>query len=278
MYCCTEKPRVWVWTARFTGRVQIANCRMWSIVCERNHAVQQNRRALRWNSSPPPFARFWVHFGIRTAWGTSQDSATPTHPFQYQPKHLYAPAPRALGDVWCVNGAARNRALSNTCATVEACQPLCMPRPTEHDLPNNGNTEQTVWGTPENGTRAGLCLIFSPPQGGAPPPPPDQSDHRGEKPKLQKGKSCRASFGTQILGSQDPPCPPSPHPPSRLTGLRAMAFIIEARGFRWGTVRDTVRHVSVEQSICNLLGVVGSVPSHSARACCCDRRALPALR
>ena len=38
-----------------------------------------------------------------------------------------------------------------------------------------------------------------------PPHPPDQSDHRGKKRNLQLGNYCRATFGTQIFGSQTPP-------------------------------------------------------------------------
>ena len=47
------------------------------------------------------------------------------------------------------------------------------------------------------------------PPPGPPSPPPDQSDHRGKKRNLQKGKSDRAVFGTQTFGSQTPPPPPS---------------------------------------------------------------------
>ena len=47
------------------------------------------------------------------------------------------------------------------------------------------------------------------------PPPPDQSDHRGKQQNSQKGKSCRAIFGTQTFGSQ------TPHPSSlQMTSLR----------------------------------------------------------
>ena len=82
----------------------------------------------------------------------------------------------------------------------------------------------------------GLTLERPTPIGGPPPPKPDQSDHCGRKRHLQQGKSGRAIFSPQPLGSQiptlllcnitPPPLLQSPTPPPPLGDRHFHVFLV----------------------------------------------------